>query len=267
MKNYTTNLLCLFVLTSLFSGSMQSMAVPWMSERFAREKAREEYERKKYEAEVLGDIDQKLISAAHMHDERLVQRLLGAGANVNARKKSDGTTPLINVVSLSSVNPTGIVIAQILLKAGADLNGQDDEGATPFIHAACWSNTEMGQFLIDAGFTAIDSPLHDGRTALMIAATYGCKDMVKMLLGKRANIHVKDRQGFTALTSVALQLKGCTEQRRPDYEEVIQDLMEAGAEVNKEIVQQYPEMKKFVAQKLNYYLDLMKECVQDKECC
>ena len=117
-----------------------------------------------------------------------VKRLLKAGADVNAENE-DGTTPL-HLAAES--NPTPAVL-EVLLKAGADVNAKDEWGWTPPHFAARYNPTPaVLEVLLKAGADprAIDK---SGWTPLHAAATFNPTPAVlEVLLKAGADVNAKD---------------------------------------------------------------------------
>ena len=162
--------------------------------------------------------------------EKIVQALLDAKANVNARSKND-TTPLLHAVSENFAVP----VLDLLVKHGADLRSHD-----PAAEAARRGNLENLEFLLDAkanvearsqysksalhlavynnhtevllkllergvGINVQNySPSNDycGGTPLMTAAARGNCAMVHTLLAQGADLFVRDRHGESVLEMV-----------------------------------------------------------------
>ena len=98
-------------------------------------------------------------------DPEIMQALIKAGANVNARS-GEKKTPLHIAVSASNTHAT-----EGLIQAGADVNAKDGDGETPLILAvleAYSSRLELAGILLKA---KADVNVKDGkgRTALQIA--------------------------------------------------------------------------------------------------
>merc|ERR1712212_807390 len=68
----------------------------------------------------------------------------------------------------------------------------------------------------------VNAKTKDGSTALMMAAGYGQKDIVKLLLQNNANINVKNKYGTTALMSAAHE----------GYNDSVEILLQNNADVN-----------------------------------
>jgi len=169
--------------------------------------------------------------------EEMIQRLITAGALVEAKDNNDRTPFLYSVAGLSD----DLEAAQVLLKHGADINAGDTEGGTALHSTAHLGNMKGMPWLIARG-ADVNRRKKDGSTPLIIAlrnqrfpaaryllehradvnyrddrgqtplhyaARYGRKDIVEMLLNKDADITVRGGNGRTAM-GIAKQ-RGYTE--------------------------------------------------------
>ena len=85
-----------------------------------------------------------------------------------------------------------------LIKAGADVNMQDDIGWTALMCAVENGNENIVRELIDRG-AKVNMQDNNGDTALMIAVKWGDENMVKKLIEAGANIYLKNKAKETAL--------------------------------------------------------------------
>ena len=127
-----------------------------------------------------------------------LEMLIEGGADVNAKSKYGGRTPLI----VAAVNAFPKIIT-MLVEAGADLEMKDNEGNTPLIVASNYLRKKNVSQLLRYGAN-VDSTNNEGRTALMNACycSHKCKKLnpvARILLEAGADIDVVDKFGNTAL--------------------------------------------------------------------
>ena len=98
---------------------------------------------------------------------------------------------------LSAANSGDLIGLEEAIKAGANINAQDENGSS-LILASLNGNFEIAAFLINNGIdvNAVDEY---GRTALMYASKDGYIEIVDLLLKNKADINSKDNQGLTAI--------------------------------------------------------------------
>jgi ankyrin repeat protein len=163
--------------------------------------------------------------AARCGNLEIMDCLIKAGANVNVRD-SDGATPLFCAVDRGETDaafhlvengadvnlciggfkrwsPLHVAarygnpnIMECLLKAGANVNVQDSDGATPLFWAAAKGKTEAAIHLIEngadvnlcTGGSTSESPLH-------VAAQYGNQEIMDFLITAGADVNVLDYDG------------------------------------------------------------------------
>lgn len=133
-----------------------------------------------------------LMEAVESNNQEMVQVLLSAGADVNAKNKH-GRTAL-----MSMEEETTAEIIETLISAGADVNAKADNGYTALLFAARVENLPSLQALLNAG-AKVDEKNDEGKTALMLAAEGGYLESVKALLVAGADVNEKSDDGSTAL--------------------------------------------------------------------
>ncbi|MGO8671889.1 MAG: ankyrin repeat domain-containing protein [Capsulimonadaceae bacterium] len=145
--------------------------------------------------------DTLLMAAAQFGDDAAVQRLVDAGADVNARSKTYSLgSPMGNSKGkrMMAGNDSALLQAipgrhnlhdnesvpqtvSILITHGADVNAQDASGATPLMEAAQAGETGVVQFLLTRGANPTLRDLR-GHDALFCARMANRKDIVDILM-------------------------------------------------------------------------------------
>jgi ankyrin repeat protein len=157
--------------------------------------------------------------AAYQDDLELAQLLVRAGANVKAANRY-GVTPL----SLACTNGNGTMV-EMLLKAGADPNAPLPGGETPLMTAARTGTLGAVQALVNHGASVDAKDDRRGQTALMWAAAEGHAAVVQTLIDADAAFHIRVPSGFTPLLFAV----------RDGRSDVVRVLLKAGADVNETV--------------------------------
>ncbi|MBR4824306.1 MAG: ankyrin repeat domain-containing protein [Spirochaetaceae bacterium] len=118
-----------------------------------------------------------LCNAARAEHKEIVQLLLDNGANVNAISKDRGYSPLMDAIWRENVE-----IAEIFIKAGADLNLISNDGQSPLILAVGNGNEKICELLAKNG---ADGKMKDhmGMTAYGYAKLFK-KNKIQAILEK-----------------------------------------------------------------------------------
>lgn len=187
-----------------------------------------------------------------------VIKLLVQASDVNL-SAPDGTPP----ISYAAFNGKHEIV-QLLIAAGADVNRANDRTVTPLMFASIRKdNTAVIKQLL-AAKVHVNAKSQNGNNALMTAAINGAADAVSLLIEAKADVNARDNEGHTALMSAArtdLQmvnvllaaeadvnivssapgevsaLSMAVLANRPD---IVQRLIEAGANVNKAVAGETP---------------------------
>ena len=106
------------------------------------------------------------------------------------------------------------------------LNGCISSALAPesvgLMRAAGWGNTKMVRVLLGKGADVDEKDPESGFTALMAASLMGHTEIVRLLIDRKADVNARDTQGHTAL-SIAIE-KG--------HAETIKLLVDAGAAID-----------------------------------
>jgi ankyrin repeat protein len=157
--------------------------------------------------------------AAYHDDLEIADVLVRAGANVKAANRY-GVTPL----SLACTNGNGAMV-ELLLEAGADPNTPLSGGETPLMTAARTGTLASVKALLSRGASVDNTDDRRGQTALMWAAAEGHAGVVQELIGAGADFRTRLASGFTPLLFAV----------REGRLDVVRVLLKAGAEVNETI--------------------------------
>jgi ankyrin repeat protein len=194
--------------------------------------------------------------AASREDLSMTALLLKSKANVNARTRINGVTPLFMAARKGNA-----AIIEALLNAGADIQSRSTVGTTPLMMTAASGNADAVRVLLNAGADPDAKDLNQGETALMFAAASGRTDVIRVLAQRGANLNVRSlvptrlpreaRPGNPAAVNAQatqqaasrgappperpLALGGMTAMHfavREGYIDTVRSLVESGADVN-----------------------------------
>jgi ankyrin repeat protein len=192
-----------------------------------------------------------LIAGAKGGRTEVVELLLTHGADVNAKDKQFGASPLIwasisgnadtvkllldkgaDIKATEEKNGMNALLAasvrgnmgtvKLLVDKGVDVNSRDKDGRSPLMWAAHGGQIETLKLLLDKGADPNARATKDGMTALISAASRGQTEIVKLLLDKGADIKSQDNSGKTALIWAAQTGQG----------ETVNVLLDKGADVD-----------------------------------
>ena len=145
----------------------------------------------------LNEVDDNGFSAAGAaiarNDVRMLKLLGDSGANLRQLQGSY-KGPLIRDAARSV--EAGAEMVQYLIRKGADVNQEDGEGDAPLFHAALFGNTRVADLLLRAG-ADIDHLNNEAKiTALFAAIWQKQSETAQFLIKKGANVNLLTSDGF-----------------------------------------------------------------------
>jgi len=163
---------------------------------------------------VIPNMEHPLAAACQDEDLDEVTNLINRGAEVNAREKYRGITPLF--IAVENGNKA---IAETLIRFGAKVNARDSERRTPLMLLDDDAGDGIVEFLVRNG-AKLDLTDDEGNTALILAADGRELKTAKALIEAGADVNIQNKEGETALMEAANDL------------ELVRALILAGADVN-----------------------------------
>jgi ankyrin repeat protein len=144
-----------------------------------------------------------------------VQTLIGEPVDVDT-PQADGATPLAWAVHWDDLG-----MADLLIRAGADVNASNDLAVTPLMLACANGSAPLVAALLQAGADpTVARPT--GETALMVAARTGSVAVVRLLVAHGVDVNATTTGGHTALMWAAAER----------HADVLRVLAEIGADVH-----------------------------------
>ena len=146
--------------------------------------------------------------------------LIAAGADVNICA-IDGTTAILDAAESSEE------ITMLLLENGADINASRNDGRgifTSCIFGILMANTDMGlaEFVLSKGIDVNEAATSgdvEGWAGIHYAVSNGNEELVRFLVGKRADLNAKTKEGLTPLSLAESN----------EYSGIVEILKKAGA--------------------------------------
>ncbi len=234
-----------------------------------------------------------LITCARTGDVQAVKLLLSAGADVDVTEERQGHTALMRAVA-GKHSP----VVQALIEAGADVNARSKDGFTALMFSAQEGDLESARILLGAGVDVNELTARgpdarrdltggpcvnnygDSRrgwpgegpfcfvpdanpSALVMATANGHQELALFLLDKGADPNSTDAYGWTALhhavpegwVAIGQTLTGGHHkprpERRPNMPELVEALLSHGANPNARITGHFSPLSQFTNQTSN----------------
>ncbi len=138
----------------------------------------------------------RLLAAAADGQGDAIIAALAAGADPNAR--SENKTPALVTVSTKALFGREKRVIAAFVKAKANLDAADPDGATPLMVAAATDRGEILESLIAAG-AKLEAKDKDGWTAVHYAVANGNWMALDKLIAAKANVNVVAKDKYSAL--------------------------------------------------------------------
>ena len=103
-----------------------------------------------------------------------------------------------NMLLLNAAEDGNTVVIKQLIKYGANINYQDDDGWTALMFASANRNYDVIKLLLE-NKVKINIQSKAGKSALIISIEAGDVNSVKLLIANNADINLKTVEGLTAL--------------------------------------------------------------------
>ncbi|MEM7790505.1 MAG: sigma-70 family RNA polymerase sigma factor [Verrucomicrobiota bacterium] len=145
------------------------------------------------------DANWQLLNAVKKGDEETIRQIVESGKASIEQTGDNGWSTIVSAVHLRRINS-----ARLLVKLGADLDYQDQEGSTALFATCAWNYYAVNKFrqeLIAAG-ADVNLATTKGVTPLIRASMHGGHypgDAIDQLLAGGADPYLADQQGRTAL--------------------------------------------------------------------
>ena len=155
-----------------------------------------------------------LHQAAYNNQGEVIRTLLATASPMLDARNDRGETPL--AIACAKNN---LMIARMLIEAGADVNKGLMNGNTP-LHFAAWTGNKFLGAALLAAKAQTDRQNENGDTPLTMAAREGDADFVELLIEAGADVNMAENLQHTALHYAAER----------GYNQIVEMLLAAGAE-------------------------------------
>lgn len=160
-------------------------------------------------------------------DEAVFQSILARGIDLEARDKYD------NTLLMDAILNSRVILVERLISAGADVNAYKKNGLNVLLLACLGHGCEYYiEILIKAGVNVNNVDRSDGRTALFCLIDRGFIEEVDksfdLLIKAGINVNTKNKAGETALHYIFRRRSKCGQINTT----ILQKLIDAGADLN-----------------------------------
>ena len=142
-----------------------------------------------------------LMTSCLNNNEKIVDKLLEYGADVNVNIESMGNVNALKIAYFDKKNKDLILkLIKAVNKDILNLSYKDEHNNTStLLMYSCDNNDEDIAFEIINNGANLDTQDNNGKTALMVAIERGHENIVEKLIGAGANLNLQDKNRATAL--------------------------------------------------------------------
>lgn len=170
-------------------------------------------------------LNMQLIREIESNDIKEVEKIIQAGANVNANPYYGDKISLHYAAKKGKKN-----IVQLLIDKGADINAKDSSDVTPLHCAAAWGHKDVTRLFISKGAELYAKCKAKGHMPLHCAVHNGEKETAKLLLQAGVDVNTKDNYGRSPVHEFVNAYK--VQLSEEIIAQLIELLIESGADVN-----------------------------------
>ncbi len=182
-------------------------------------------------------LEKSTLDITQIKNAKFIQLLKEHGSNINGKEKgqySPGGTPLITIFRRFSPEESFTTqelreIVNFLIKAGANINAQDNGGGTALVVISASNRKDLlgiARRLLEAGANP-NIQAGDGNTPLLLALNSQNRDIAKLLINSSADVNIKNNKDDFALNMAIFR-------REPELAKL---LIAKGAHVNNQSIQ------------------------------
>lgn len=143
-------------------------------------------------------LEQALLEALRAGDPAEVSKLVGQGADPNARVDGKIGSLLHVACDIPDVD-AALVAASLLLEHGADVERRRNDGATALFMACARGHVQLAELLLSRGPVTVHMLREDGSSPVFAAARAGHADCCQLLLAGGASANLPRHDGATPL--------------------------------------------------------------------
>lgn len=135
-----------------------------------------------------------VVPVANTNNSDIIRMLIQEGkANLSYKSSIDGSTPLVLLLSHTKIGTDSV---KIMIDAGADVNVELKDGTRPLFYACIRGHLEPFSLLINAGADPHIVHPQTGVNLMLLAASRGYFDLVRVLVQHRVDFNYRSPNGI-----------------------------------------------------------------------